>query len=85
MAFTEWWFETLNYATATGDTAGLRAASDPGCDYCDNLLGRDRGGLRGWRASSTGGRVSVIASSPLAPSKSGASIVPVYRDVEADA
>lgn len=37
VAFTEWWFETLNYATATGDTTGLRAASDPGCEFCDNL------------------------------------------------
>ena len=31
VAFTEWWFETLNYATRTGDTESLRAASDPGC------------------------------------------------------
>lgn len=40
VAFTEWWFETLNYATATGDTEALRAASDPGCEFCDNLAGR---------------------------------------------
>lgn len=38
VAFTEWWFETLNYATATGDTEALREASDPGCGTCQNYL-----------------------------------------------
>ncbi|MFC3688532.1 DUF6318 family protein [Aquipuribacter hungaricus] len=38
VAFTQWWFDTLNYATATGDTAGLRAASDPGCGTCQNYI-----------------------------------------------
>lgn len=54
-AFAMWWFDTLNYATATGDTAGLAAASGPDCEACANYIeeidtayrfgGRIEGGL----------------------------------------
>jgi hypothetical protein len=38
VAFTEWWFDTLNYATQTGDTDALRAASDPECGTCQSYI-----------------------------------------------
>lgn len=36
-AFAEWWFETLNYATATGDTEQLRAGFVDPCGTCENF------------------------------------------------
>jgi hypothetical protein len=32
--FAKYWFETLNYATQTGDIAPLRGASEPSCAAC---------------------------------------------------
>lgn len=63
VAFTQWWFETLNYATATGDTAGLRAASDPGCEFCDNLAG-ELESLYGGGGRREGGLTEVVISPP---------------------
>jgi len=37
VAFTEWWFATLNYAYATGDTGPLRGGSVAGCGSCESL------------------------------------------------
>jgi len=81
VAFTQWWFETLNYATATGDTAGLRAASDPACGTCDSFVleienaftsgGRIEGGLFDVRVDPAG------ALEPLGVR------VPVFADVSA--
>jgi hypothetical protein len=34
VAFIRHWFATFNYSAATGDTAPLRALSDPGCESC---------------------------------------------------
>jgi len=55
VAFTEWWFATLNYAYATGDTGPLRGGSVAGCGSCESLAdtidvtvsggGEIRGGL----------------------------------------
>lgn len=39
-AFAEWWFETLNYATATGDTSQVRASFAETCETCENLASR---------------------------------------------
>lgn len=64
-AFAEWWFETLNYATATGDTEQLTASSDMEiCDTCSNLVGRIE------EAYSSGGGISggEIAATVEAPS-----------------
>ena len=36
-AFTEWWFELLNYAYATNDLEPLKAVTDEGCTSCDNI------------------------------------------------
>ncbi|WP_459333845.1 DUF6318 family protein [Arthrobacter sp. Hz1] len=33
-AFTEYWFDLLNYAYATNDWAPLEAVTDPGCETC---------------------------------------------------
>ncbi|MHA7154907.1 DUF6318 family protein, partial [Arthrobacter sp. TMN-50] len=33
-AFTEYWFELLNYAYITNDWGPLEAVTDPGCDTC---------------------------------------------------
>lgn len=38
-AFTRYYFEILNQAFATGDSAPVRALSDPGCDSCNRLIG----------------------------------------------
>ncbi len=42
VAFTEWWFETLNYATATGDTEALRDGSATRVWYLREFRRRDR-------------------------------------------
>ncbi len=40
-AFATWWFDTLNYATATGDVEALSAASElEVCVTCSNLVER---------------------------------------------
>lgn len=36
-AFTEWWFELLNYAQATNDFEPLWAVTDDGCKTCANF------------------------------------------------
>ncbi len=59
-AFAEWWFATLNYATATGDTTALRKSSDlVVCETCINLAERvedaysSGGGIEGGLAVAT--------------------------------
>jgi hypothetical protein len=37
-AFTKYWFEELNYAYQTGDTAKFQAMNAPTCDYCSKLV-----------------------------------------------
>jgi hypothetical protein len=52
-AFAGYWFETLNFALATGNTGPLEAASSPNCTACGTALAlvrgayRDGGSLRG--------------------------------------
>jgi hypothetical protein len=36
-AFTRHWFERLNYAYQTGDTAAFQDMTSPNCDYCSKL------------------------------------------------
>ncbi len=36
-AFTEYWFELLNYAYITNDWVPLEAVTDPGCDTCGSV------------------------------------------------
>lgn len=36
-AFTRYWFEQLDYAYQTGDTAGFQATTSPACDYCSKI------------------------------------------------
>ncbi len=50
-AFAEWWFETLNYATATGDTEALRAAFVEPCGTCENFA------VQAEEAYASGGRI----------------------------
>lgn len=49
VAFVRYYVDLINYAQATGDVDGLRAASDPACVLCDNVADTlfdlyDRGG-----------------------------------------
>jgi hypothetical protein len=37
-AFVKYWFATLTYATASGDTGPFQAASGPGCDACASAI-----------------------------------------------
>lgn len=49
-AFTEWWFELLNYAQATNDFEPLWAVTGPECDTCKNVEAStaDSYAERGW-------------------------------------
>jgi hypothetical protein len=73
VAFTEWWFETLNYATATGDTAGLRAVSEDTCGTCSAFAERiESAYLGGGRIQ--GGAVSVRVDPPPSVEQGGAAL-----------
>lgn len=37
-AFVRYWFQTLDYATQTGDISRLTAASDPSCKPCEGAI-----------------------------------------------
>jgi hypothetical protein len=37
-AFVRYWFDTIGYGTATGNTAPLEAASTPDCTVCGTVL-----------------------------------------------
>lgn len=50
-AFATWWFATLNYATATGDTERFTQAFQPECETCSGFRTRISD------AYSTGGRI----------------------------
>jgi hypothetical protein len=63
VAFTQWWFDTLNYATETGDTESLRAASDPDCSTCNNYISEIEGAY-GAGGSIDGGLFMVEATAP---------------------
>ena len=73
-AFARFWFEALNKAAATGDTADLRALAHPECQACRrfaesiDFLYKDGGGIRG-------GVFTVTAVE--APADSAAEEVPV--------
>jgi Protein kinase domain/Family of unknown function (DUF6318) len=57
-AFARYWFDALNYAVATGDTAPVIAAASPGCQACTAAVDAIRDGYRdgGWLR---GGRYTV--------------------------
>lgn len=57
-AFTRYWFATLDYAVATGDTRPLAAVSQPDCRACAGALGSVRKGY-GDGARIQGGQVTV--------------------------
>jgi len=79
VAFTQWWFETLNYATATGDTTGLRAASDPECIFCGNLATRAESAYAA--GTIDGGLATVEFTQPGAIQELGVNIA-VFADVQ---
>jgi hypothetical protein len=47
--FVHYWFDAVNYAASTGQTAALTEASSPDCAECDDLVRRITGGARGSR------------------------------------
>ncbi len=57
-AFTEWWFELLNYAQATNDFEPLWAVTDEGCKNCKTIAKTTNESFLkgGWQ---TGGEVSL--------------------------
>lgn len=60
-AFTSYWFEQLNYAYETGDVAGLKSVTSPGCDYCSKLATSLITNYQGGRWLS-GGKITTPAS-----------------------
>ncbi len=79
-AFAEWWFETLNYATATGDTGELRAAFQEECVTCQGFVGRidDAYGSNG---RIEGGLLDVQVESSAV--QEGISTMPVLAEAQA--
>jgi hypothetical protein len=61
-AFTRHWFELLNYAYQTGDTASVQAVTSPSCEFCSNITDSLTTNYQGdrWLA---GGRISIPAAS----------------------
>jgi hypothetical protein len=65
-AFVRHWFDLVNYAYATGDTAPAQALSDPDCETCINLIKtiedqyRDGGRIEG-------GQLSVLSADAPTP------------------
>lgn len=69
-AFVRHWFDLVNYAYATGDTAPLRAVSEPTCEACATMIGFvDDQYLDG--GTFVGGQVTVHAIEAPAPDDSG--------------
>jgi hypothetical protein len=48
-AFVRYWFATLTYAAASGDTAPFQAASGPDCQACTDAVQAIRSGWQGGR------------------------------------
>lgn len=81
VAFAEWWFDTLNYATATGDTSGLADASDAQCETCANFISQIEGAYsRGGHIE--GGLTSASIDAPGGMEVRGINLA-VFAEVEA--
>lgn len=80
VAFAEWWFDTLNYATASGDTEQLRTLSLGECETCGNLITEiERAYAQG--GSMQGGSVDVAVDSPGGLRERGALLV-VFAEID---
>lgn len=80
-AFAEWWFDTLNYATATGDTDSFRDAFQEECATCQGFAGRvDDAYGSGGRIK--GGLLDVAVSRSTAV-QDGIVSMPVLADAQA--
>lgn len=80
-AFAEWWFATLNYATATGETAELRATFLDNCQTCENFATQIETAY-GSGGSISGGRIRVQVDVPAALQEGGVTLA-VGVDAEA--
>lgn len=60
-AFTKYWFEQLNYAYQTGDTASFQSLTSPNCDYCSKIAASLSTNYEGDRWLS-GGKIIVPAA-----------------------
>ena len=78
VAFATWWFDTLNYATATGDTAILKSVAGPDCGTCRNYIDEIDSAYR-YGGRMEGGVVSVYIPPPDAMQELGIKF-PVYAD-----
>ena len=81
VAFAEWWFDTLNYATVTGDTSGLADASDPQCETCASYIAEIDGAYADG-GSMEGGVISV-SGQPMGPIQKMGVEFPVFAEVSA--
>ena len=82
-AFVEHYFQFINYAQATGDTAGLKKLGLPSCEACNGGLEfideiYERGG------SNTGGDYTVLSSEVTGRRKVTEQISYYFVDVEAE-
>lgn len=67
-AFAEWWFENLNFATATGETEELRANFIENCQTCENLATQIEDAYTSG-GSISGGRIQVSVDVPASLQK----------------
>ncbi|MGJ7439976.1 DUF6318 family protein [Aquipuribacter sp. MA13-6] len=72
-AFAEWWFETLNYATATGDTAELRNTFVETCGTCESFATQIESAY-GAGGAIDGGRIDVEVDRPPALEEDGVAL-----------
>lgn len=78
-AFVRYWFDTLNYAYATGDTSLVNAASTAECANCKGLMGKIVDAYEfGGRV--TGAQVQVQEVVAPAPDSTGAVLVSTVYD-----
>lgn len=63
VAFAEWWYSMLDYATTTGDVEPLARASHADCGSCDSLIADIETSYIGG-GSIDGGAITAKASSP---------------------
>lgn len=81
VAFTEWWFDALNFATITGETAVLRDTFTTNCRTCENFVTQIDGAY-GSGGSISGGHIRVRADVPTVLQEGG---VTLAVQVEAEA
>ena len=82
-AFAKHYFDVINYATVTGDTAPLLALSDPSCESCQAIAQNiDRAYSAGGRIRSQGWEIRLAAVAPGATARAQALDLQVLQHPE---